>query len=172
MTDAMAISGIKISPPVLALQLRSDPTTHDWTPRLCRLLSTARVNIAFMTAVGAGPGARTLCCIDPEQRNQVVRLIARDPHLNAFVTFGHKMGLLTLYPHRGSLQLLGRVVQTLRDAGIPLHGLASSIAALTLATDFERLEEAAARIADHFELPCNVSPPKPVFTVRQEKRLQ
>ncbi|MCJ8500787.1 hypothetical protein [Desulfatitalea alkaliphila] len=170
MTDAMAISGIKISPPVLALQLRSDPATRDWTPRLCRLLTAARVNIAFMTAAGAGSRARTLCCIDPEQRNEVVRLIAHDPQLHASVTFGNTMGLLTLYPHRGSIPLLGRVVQTLHEAGIPLHGLASSIAALTLATDYERLEEAASRIVDRFDLPRNVSPLKPTFTVRQQKR--
>ncbi|MBR9981456.1 MAG: hypothetical protein KFF50_10555 [Desulfatitalea sp.] len=172
MTDEIAISGIKISPPALALQLRTDSATSDLTPRLCRLLTIARVNIAFMTAIGQAPHTYTLCCIDPDQREKVTHMVDQDAQLKASITYGSVLGLLTLYPHRGSLQLLGLAVQALSDAGIAIYGLASSIAALTVAIDFSRLEEAAALLAERFDLPRNPPPVQPGITVRQEKRIR
>jgi aspartokinase len=169
MTEKIPISGIKISPTLTAVRLRTAPASQDLTARLCRLLTIARVNIAFMTCAGKADGSYALCCIDPDQRDKVARLVDQDAELKAAASFGGELGLLTLYPHRASLKMLGMALQVLNESGIRIHGLASSISALTFVIDFGRLEDAAATLSGRVALPRNPAPLRADFQVRQEK---
>jgi hypothetical protein len=136
MTQKIAIDGIKLSPPLLAVRLRNDPALPDLTPRLCRLLTIARVNIAFLTASSTDVSSCALCCIDPGQHDKVAQLIEQDAELKAAVRFQGQVGLLTLFPHRARLKILGMALQYLNDSNIGLLGLASSISALTFTIDY------------------------------------
>jgi aspartokinase len=170
MTESIPIGGIKISSPVLALRLRTDPASFHLTARLCCLLTIARVNIAFMTSAGQGDACHALCCIDPAQRDKVAQLVEQDAELRECVTFGRVLGLLTIYPHRASLKMLGLALQAMSGRGIRIHGLASSISSLTFAIDHSLLEDAAVLLSSHCDALHQPTLIKSDFTVRQEKR--
>jgi aspartokinase len=172
MTQKIAIDGIKLSPPLLAVRLRNDPAVPDLTPRLCRLLTIARVNIAFMTASSTGVSSCALCCIDPGQHSKVAQLIEQDAELKAAVRMQGQVGLLTLFPHRARLKILGMALQSLNDSNIGVLGLASSISALTFAIEYAHLEDAAAILRDRLDLPWNPAPFRADFVVRQEKLIR
>jgi aspartokinase len=169
MTQKMAIDGIKLSPPLLAVRVRNDPALPDLTPRLCRLLTIARVNIAFMTASSTDAASCALCCIDPGQHGKVAHLIEQDDELKAAVRFQGQVGLLTLFPHRARLKILGLALQYLNHKNIGLLGMASSISALTFVIEYAHLEDAAAILRDRLDLPWNPAPFRAEFAVRQEK---
>jgi len=79
----------------------------------------------------------------------------------------HGVGTLTLFPHRRSLALLGRVVEILGQSGMSIHSLCTSISALAINIDFVLLDQAVEVLEKIVELPQNHAPFRPEFWVRQ-----
>ena len=78
----------------------------------------------------------------------VKRLLDPEPSLKDLTKFIPSVGLVTLFPHRFSLMILGLSLDALERARIPIHGIASSISSITFVTDFERLEEAVKELQE------------------------
>jgi len=81
-----------------------------------------------------------------------------------------RIGTLTIFPHRRSPTLLGRVVASLAEAGITVHSLCTSISALSVNIDFPLLDEAVAILDAVVDLPEHHSPFRPEFSITQIKR--
>ncbi len=79
----------------------------------------------------------------------------------------HRVGTLTLFPHRRSLVTLGQVVAILGEAGIVIHSLCTSISAVALNLDFHLLDLAVEVLEKIVELPDNHAPFRPEFSVKQ-----
>lgn len=171
MTEHLSINGLKLSDPLIVVRVDEGGQAVGRLTRLCRLLAENEVNLAFMTWAGASLDRQPiLCCIDPKDQVAAAQWIDRTDDLRGQVRFGGTVGLITFYPHHSSLKLMGLALELFSRSGIVVHGLASSISALSFVVDFDRLEEAGRLLSDHFELPENVSPPRADFRIRQERR--
>jgi aspartokinase len=81
-----------------------------------------------------------------------------------------RVGTLTLFPHRHSPALLGRVTASLAGAGIVIHSLCTSISALSVNIDYGLLEQAAALLQSIVVLPDHHAPFRADFAILQIKR--
>ncbi len=168
MRDKIAINGLKISEALIPMWVSTSQGTHDSVSKVCRMLAGLQVNLAYMTTSGIGSPQPAICCIDPEDQAKVEAWLVQDAQLSALVKFGHPVGLLSLFPHQANLKLLGTALTSLNDGGVTIHGLASSISALTFIVDFDDLEKAATILQNCMSLPQEHQPMRPEFRVRQE----
>jgi hypothetical protein len=63
--------------------------------------------------------------------------------------------------------LLEGILGAFARAGLPVHGVASSLSALTFATDYGRLNTAARTLLEMADLPSNPIPARPQWRVKQ-----
>jgi len=90
-----------------------------------------------------------------------------DPAVCDQLQITHRVGTLTLFPHRRSLVMLGQVVEILGQAGIVIHSICTSISAVALNLDFHLLDLAVEVLEKIVELPDNHAPFRPEFSVKQ-----
>jgi aspartokinase len=169
MTEKIALNGLKTSGPLVAVWICPEQGDSKVLPNFCEGLTALRVNLALITTTQTGDGGqRALACIDPGDFPNVAAWVGQCKDLEAIVTFGsHEVGLLSIYPHQASLEVLGVALQALGQNHIPIHGLASSIAALTFVIDMDRVQEAARAVSGLMNLPPNATPAQREFMVRQ-----
>jgi aspartokinase len=168
MQDKFSINGLKLSDALIPLWVRTPQGSMDLIARVCRMLAEIQVNIAYMTTASVGTPQPAVCCIDPADQARAEAWIAQDTELGGAIRFGPTVGLLSLYPHQANLKVLGVALAALSDSGITIHGLASSISALTFIIDFDALEKAATILQGCMSLPRGSAPMRPEFKVRQE----
>lgn len=162
------INGLKTSGPYFAVWIDRSEAQPDMISGFCRALTGLRANMAFVAAARTGGKEPFLCCIDPVDRPKVATLVERDPGLRSNVRFGQTaLGLLSIYPHQSSLQVMGLAIETLSRKDFAFYGLASSIAALTFVVDFERMQEIAAAFSAEMTLPVDPSTVQAQIMVRQ-----
>ncbi|MBI5062931.1 MAG: hypothetical protein HZB87_05580 [Desulfatitalea sp.] len=168
MRNKIAINGLKMSEALIPMWVRTPHGSQDPVSKVCRMLADIQVNLAYMTTSGIGAPQPAICCIDPEDHPKVEAWLVQDAELSALVKFGDPVGLLALFPHQANLKVLGVALTCLNDSGVTIHGLASSISALTFIVDFDDLEKAAAILQNCMSLPQEHQPMRPEFRVRQE----
>ncbi|MGD8844312.1 MAG: hypothetical protein PVJ84_09145 [Desulfobacteraceae bacterium] len=166
----ISINGLKLNGPFVALWVAATGTNGSTLAALYRLLTDNCVNIAYMTAGGAMADEPALCCIDRTDAAKVAALFDKDPQFGDRIRMGSDVGLLTLYPHRSSLTVLGSALKLLGGHGIGVCGMASSISALSFVVAFEQLETAGAILSQGLRLPDSATPIRDTVKTRQEPR--
>jgi aspartokinase len=164
------INGLKLNGPLAALWVAASESKASTLAALYRLLTGNCVNIAYMTAGDAMSEEPALCCIDRTEAAKVTALFDIDPQFYDQIRVGSDVGLLTFYPHRSSLAVLGSALQLLGEHEIYIHGMASSISALSFVVAFEQLETAGTILSQGLRLPDSATPIWDTIKVQQEQR--
>jgi len=166
----MRIKGLKISEELCLVRLSGKAPADRLLKAFCGLLADGRINTPFMTTACRPGGLQVDCCVAAADQAGLERRASVEPALSACLSFRPGVGLLTLFPHRASLEVLGRLQAVLAENRIPVFGLASSIGALTCALAYDCLDAAAAAVQTCFELEDNHAPFRAEFTVSQATR--
>jgi aspartokinase len=161
------INGLKLNGPFAALWVAASESKASTLAALYRLLSGNCVNIAYMTAGDAVSEEPALCCIDRTEVARVAALFDNDPQFRDQIRVGSDVGLLTFYPHRSSLTVLGSALQLLGEHEICIYGMASSISALSFVVAFEQLETAGTILSQGLRLPDSATPIWDTIKTRQ-----
>lgn len=177
----IAIGGIKFSEELAHLLYR----TEDGIPgpaldEVLARLAQGRLNLSFLTVNGRGEGrSEAVFCLaeaDFHAAETLLRQLSLMPredagggvdHGPATVLVRRRVGTLTIFPHRRSYDLLGRVIATLAAAGIVVHSFCTSISALAVNIDHRLLVKAVEVLEDLLQLPENHAPFHPEFCIRQ-----
>lgn len=155
---------------LLEVSAQDGPTNI--VPDLCRQLAERRINIAFMNLSCDGAAHSAFCCIEKNDRTSAVSCIEQEPYLAKAVKIcPNDVGLLSIYPHQASLNVLGIALQLISDDKITLHGFASSIAALTFVFDYDCLDKATTLLANALRLVPEQIVREPAYRLRQEMPL-
>lgn len=169
----IAIGGIKFSEKLVHVLLPSVAGADSTLPALLAALSQARVNLPFLTVSGVA-GEDAVFCVaagDFPVTEGILGRFALFPGegegLRAACRVRHAVGTLTIFPHRRSFALLGRVVATLDGAGIAVHSFCTSISALAINIEYSLLTRAVEVLDGLVELPENHAPFHPEFTISQ-----
>ena len=165
--EKIRIEGIKLSEELCQVNLVNHPHPQRALSRVCRLFSENRINMPFLAATCRGRDTQTCCCVSLEDRGRALGLLEAEPDLKPNVGVLPSVGLLSVFPHQSSIQLLGVSLVAFGEAGIPVYGVASSLAPITLVTDYARLDEAVAALEEHMELPPNQRPIRAAVRVVQ-----
>jgi aspartokinase len=165
--DKIRIDGIKISGELALVNLAGHPRCRYALFRACGILASHRINMPFVSAICSGDRSRASLCVEAEECALVKALLEHDPDLEGHIDFISSVGLLSVFPHRFSLRVLGLSLNALGRAGLAVHGLTSSLAPLTFVMDHDTLDEAAAALQTVLELPPGQKPIRTHFQVRQ-----
>lgn len=150
MPEKIAITRIKLSDRLLALRV-SGKAHEALGSRLCHLLGAEGINIA-LAAMGTGHnGFECLCCIDDQDHRRAKAVIDGDRELKPVLDFLPAKGLVGLFPHQHRFHVFGLALKALTEQHIKIHGLATSISALSFVIDFERLHDAADALTCYFQ---------------------
>jgi hypothetical protein len=183
----IGIGGIKFSPELVQYTHHAVSPADRSLTDLFRRLAGQRINLAFVCTGVVGETVHSTFCLAAGDFALVEMLLdtgasqdepkpcrpqngAGDPgvpSLRGQLEIIHQVGTLTIFPHRRSLLLLGRVVETLAQAGIAIHSLCTSISALAINIDYLLLDRAVEALEKIVELPDNHAPFRPEFCIRQ-----
>lgn len=150
MPEKIAINRIKLSGRLQALRV-SGNSQRALGARLCRLLGVAGINIAFATMGTGHSDCECLCCIADQDLQRAKAVIDRDQELKPVLNFLPAVGLVGLFPHQHRFPVFGLALKALAERQIKVHGLASSISALSFVIDFERMPDAANALTRYFQ---------------------
>ena len=173
------IGGIRFSVELVHYRHRQLSPADRSLADLLRAVAERRINMPFFCSGRTGELASSSFCVaaaDALQVDQVVLALdagptaAGAPAMAGRLAKIERVGTLTLFPHRHSPGLLGRVTASLAGAGITIHSLCTSISALSVNLDFDLLDRAAAILQPVVALPEHHAPFRPEFAIRQIKR--
>ena len=166
MSDTMRANGIKLSLEMTLIVIRSSASALDPNARFLKLMGENRINLPFLCNAARSEGVSGTYCILSEDTPKAKRVIAGDETLAIRLEYLPSVGSISVFPHNFNLAFTGAILHLLGQSGAPLYGLATSISALTMITDFSRLEETAAFLAQHVSLPGNHSPFNPDMRIK------
>jgi hypothetical protein len=162
MPSKLPIGGLKCSNRLVQLNLSAD----GFSPigGVLDQLADSRINLAYVTLAVSGERAHGACALAAEDWGKAEPLLSSAA---AAVTPIMPVGTLTLYPHRWRPELLKIVLGAFARSGVPVYCAASSLASLTVATDYRRLDTAISAVKDVAQLPDNHAPFETPWRIEQ-----
>lgn len=165
--DRFPLGGIKLSLELVQINCLDHPGEFWRIGRLVRLLAEHRINLPYIFFSPTSRRSISSLGLEAEEFDQAEGLLNRDPDWQTGLETIRPVGALTLFPHRSSLALLGKVLAAWGRSGLPLYGIGSSISTLTIITDYRELDRAVEALKPLLELPANATPLRPEFRVKQ-----
>lgn len=153
--EKIQIAGVKLSGELLQVNISGFSHALDAKRDLSQLLSANQINMQFLSGVCLRGRSQATCCVRAEKEGRVRELIHADPGLRDNAEFVPSVGLLSLFPHQFSLKILGLSLFAVGAAGVALHGMSSSLSALTLVTDYVHLNKAVAALQEYLNMPVD-----------------
>lgn len=174
----IAIGGIKFSGELAHFLYRPAESGGPSLEALLAGLTQARVNLPFLSVLGGSGDEAVFCVAEGEFQTveSVLRRLFSVPgngetwpadHQFPGLMVRRRVGTLTIFPHRRSYAMVGRVLATLSAAGIVIHSFCTSISALAINIDYQLLVRAVEVLDGLVELPENHAPFHPEFCVCQ-----
>ncbi len=157
-----SVGGLKLSAELVQIQLF--PNTPVPLNEIFRLLSDHQINLTGVSLEAIDGQLTGICCLAAEDRGRAEHVLQP---FEGFFALRSSVGTLTIFPHQSRLELIGKILSVLGRLGLPVYGLASSHASLTITTDFRRLDEAVSAVCRLVTLPENHAPFRPEFRVKQ-----
>jgi len=158
----LPIGGLKLSSELV--QIRLLPNSGFFVHEMLRRLADHRINMT-MVSLDATDGELTgIGCIFAEDRR--LAEAALQP-IGCAIDMISPVGAMTIFPHQARMLLIGKILSALGRDGLPVYGMASSHSALTLTTDYRRLDDAVSAVCRIVSLPENHAPFRPEFRVKQ-----
>ena len=149
--NKIRINDFRLSRELFHLEFLNGSSSSDTDLLFLKALSAQRINIDFLSRTLINEKARSSFCIKSEFYDMVKRLLGSEPLLKDQAEFISSVGLVSLFPHRFSLEILGRSLSAFGNANIPIYEVASSVSSITFVTDFARLEEAEERLREYLQ---------------------
>lgn len=164
----IAIGGIKFSEKLTHISLVKCAPDASSIDDLLYLLAKKRINIPFLCHSLTAPSEqRSSFCINHENYPCVQTLLHFSSFKNQNIKVIQSVGTITLFPHKNSFRLLGKILQTFGKFDIPLYSMSSSISAIALNTDYLNLDMVAEKIQEVTSLPKNHAPFRQEFRLRE-----
>jgi len=164
----ISIGGLKFSEKLTHISLIKNTGDDSSIDDLLRLLAQKRINIPFLCHSSTlYPNHRSCFCVSRESFPQVQSLLKFSSFSNLNIKIIPTVGTITLFPHKNSFQLLGRIVQTFGKFSFPIYSMSSSISALALNTDYPSLDKVAETLQGIISLPENHAPFRQEFCLKE-----
>ena len=101
------IEGIKLSDELFQVNFRNNSDSKKTLSQLCQILASNQINMPFLSSTCLGDRTQMSCCVAAEDKARVRNLIDSELVLREHVKFISSVGLLSLFPHKFSLKILG-----------------------------------------------------------------
>jgi len=166
MSDTLRADGIKLSLEMTLITIRASLSESDPCARFLKLMGENRINLPFLCIAARDDSKSGIYCILSEDIPRAKRVIARGETLATRLEYLPSVGSISVFPHNFNLEFIGVMLSLMGQSGAPMHGLATSISALSMITDFSLLEQVANYLSRHVSLPGNHSPFRPDIRIK------
>jgi len=158
MGKKIRVDGIKLSQELIHISIFSRPGKEDLNTRFLRSMAENRINCPILFYSAMDRRSQGAVCVTVEDSHRLNQMLALDPDLKENVQFISPVGAVSLFPHKYSLKFLGCLMHVFGKADLPIYGMAASLSALTLTTDFQMLDCAIESLRPYISLPPNHAP--------------
>lgn len=152
------IGGIKFSEELVQVNIDRRESSESSFTELLGHIADKNINIPFLCHKSSHSESQSSFCIDRRNHGQLLQILNFSAFTNSNYSIFESVGTITVFPHRNSLQLFGKIVAVCGQKDLPVYGLCSSISAITISTDFFRLDEFVEHLQSIVELPSNHAP--------------
>jgi aspartokinase len=137
------LKGINISPELVLLNIFGLEDFFILVTPLFQALKKHKINTPFLSvSFPYHERPAVSCCFTKEDIKLVNELIQKNETLKMNAQFVHGVGLLSVFPHHSSLNILNLSISALKDAKLSLLGMSSSISALIFVLKYNQLGKA------------------------------
>jgi hypothetical protein len=166
--EKIKIGGVKLNRKLLQVNFFGHASEIQLLAEVCREMSRRAVNIAFLSGKSA-PGSMTRAsfCVEADKEQHVRESLDLSTVHVQKTEFISPIAMITFHPRGDGLELLGTVLELWGRNNLPLHGLSTSLSAISCTTDDNRVEDVLSAIEDYVILPPNHAPLLPEIKVVQ-----
>ncbi len=134
------VKRLKLSDAMFGISLRYNSSSSHSPEALCRFFAENRINLRFISTQKSDAQSGFFCCMNASEQSAVERLIDKaSPWPDTTCRIIPTVNLLSIFPHQSDTRMVFQLLQVLWDSQIPVHAVASSIAALTLVIDTNKI---------------------------------
>jgi len=145
--EKIQLKRLKLSDPMVGISIRQAPPHLNVKEALCRVFAKHGVNQTFISSRHADGRDAVFCCLIAAEHNKAKQLLDQTiPSAYPLYRIIPSVTLLSVFPHRSDIGLVCQLLQVLWEAQIPVYAIASSIAALTLVVDTDRITQTVAAL--------------------------
>jgi hypothetical protein len=166
MNNRIRVDGIKLSQELTHINILHGPQKNVQT-RLLASMAEHRINCPILFYSAMDDQYQGAVCVAAEDIHQLNQVLALDPELKENVQYIAPVGAISMFPHKFSLQFLGCLMHIIGNTDLPIYGMAASLSALTLTTDFQLLDTAIAALGPYISLPSNHAPFRSQLRLRE-----
>jgi aspartokinase len=162
--DGLKLGGLKVSFALCKFDLRGQAPPQNVLSNISKALAAKKINIEFLTYNTTKTGAYHISlCVNQNEfytTSNIFQIHDLLP-LSWEVIPRKGIGMLTLFPYDSALAILAVIVVSWGNNSIPIHGVATSLSAVSFLTDFQTIDKAVAVTQTSFQLPGDHAPLKP-----------
>jgi aspartokinase len=158
MENKIRVNGIKLSSELVQVNLMQRDDKKDLNALFLKSLAENRINVPFLSCTTLGTRTQMSYCVASEDFEQLQRILALDPDLQKNAELISSVGCVSIFPHAFSLKFIGLLMHVFAMVRLPLYGIATSLSAVTLTTNFHQLDMAITSLHPHIKLPSNHAP--------------
>ena len=161
--ERVKLGGLKQSLELCQFDLRGPESPEKIVPRVSKLLASQKINIAFLTYSQLNNEFHQLTICPPQydfsRTSGVLNTKGTLPRGWGIRSREH-VGILTVFPHRSPIKILGLVIVSWAAQSIPIYGIATSLSAISFITDYHTIDKGIEVVQDSFQLPEDHAPIK------------
>lgn len=143
------MEGVNVGPRLTRVSLIHEGAEEDLRTGFLHLLALERINMNLLVS----EGGRALCCVAAADGSRMGELIRSNPNLQGGALIEEPVGLMSIFPIRSSFKAVGQALIALAEAHVPVYGFCSSLSALTVVIDHDRLDDALTAFEGGFDFP-------------------
>lgn len=163
------LGGIKFSEELVQFTVTRTSSADSSIHELLQSLTAKKINIPFLCSSAKNSKYKdtTTFCVAQIDYESVKKIICSDIlHLSTWFSTD-SVGTVTVFPHKNSFLILGKILSIFADRNFPVYSISSSISALAVNSDYNQLDNIALNLQQHFELPENHAPFRPEFQLKE-----
>jgi aspartokinase len=173
--EKVKLGGMKQSLELCQFDLRGPGPREKVVPKVSTLLASQKINIAFLAYNHLNNEFHQLT-ICPHQydfirTSRILNTKSTLPRGWAIQSREH-VGILTVYPHRSPIKILGCVLVSWSAESIPIYGIATSLSAISFITDYHNIDKGIEVVQESFQLPDDHAPIKPELIYYQSDEVK
>ena len=173
--EKLRIGGLKLSLELSQFDLRGPDSSEKIVMGASKALASQKINIEFLTYYPNRSNYHQLTfCINQDRFSDASRILEKKGSLPMGWEMncrGH-VGIISVFPHHSALKMLGLIMVSWGKQSIPIHGIATSLSAISLTTDYHVVDKAVEVIQGLFQLPDNHAPLKPELLYYQSSTVK
>jgi hypothetical protein len=151
MVEKVHLEGMTGTEALVRVNLVKGSDSGDLLRGFLRSLAQHRINMRLFIGAERPLGVQASCCVADVDIIRVKTLVDSNPDLKGCIEHQGAAALVSIFPHRFDLKTVGLALIAFSEAKLPLHGICSSLSALTFVTDQARLQEVFTVLQTQFD---------------------